>query len=133
MVLAWAVARAYIRLMRTDTPQPIRLVDYRPPAYLVDTVDLTFQLEPNATRVKARLGVVRNGEHAEPLVLDGVRLKLISIAINGEPLGEDRYAVTDEHLTIAEVPAAFTLETEVEIAPADNTALEGLYMSGGRY
>ena len=133
VALAPSGASAYIRSMRTETPPPIRLVDYRPPAFLVDTVELTFQLEPQATRVKARLGVRRNGEHAEPLVLDGVRLKLISVAIDGEPLGADRYAVTDEQLTLAEVPAAFTLETEVEIAPADNTALEGLYMSGGRF
>ena len=41
--------------MRTDTPQPIRLADYRPPAFLIDEVHLDFHLEPNATRVKARL------------------------------------------------------------------------------
>ena len=64
--------------MRTDTPQPIRLADYRPPAFLVDEVRLDFDLEPGATRVKARLAVRRNGEHAEPLKLDGERLKPIS-------------------------------------------------------
>ena len=48
--------------MRTDTPQPIRLTDYRPPAYLIDEVHLTFDLQPNTTRVKARLSVRRNGE-----------------------------------------------------------------------
>ncbi len=124
---------AYIGLMRTETPQPIRLVDYRPPAYRIETVALTFRLEPHATRVAARLGIVRSGEHDEPLVLDGVRLTPVSFAIDGEALAAERYTVTDEHLTVTRLPAAFTLETEVEIAPADNTALEGLYMSGGRY
>ena len=119
--------------MRTDTPQPIRLIDYRPPAYLIDTVDLAFDLVPDATRVKARLGVRRNGVHDEPLVLDGVRLKLISVALDGTVLGDERYDLTDESLSIKGVPDAFTLETEVEIAPAANTALEGLYMSGGRF
>ena len=119
--------------MRTDTPQPIRLTDYRPPAYLIDEVHLDFALDPMATRVKARLSVRRNGDHAEPLMLDGVRLKLISVAIAGEALDAGRYEVTDEHLTVRDVPAAFTLETEVEIAPEANTALEGLYMSGGRF
>jgi len=119
--------------MRTDTPQPVRLVDYEPPAFLVDALHLDFQLHPDATRVKATLELRRNGEHAQPLVLDGVRLKLVSAAIDGAVLPPARLEVGDEHLTIGDVPDRFTLETEVEIAPAANTALEGLYMSGGRF
>jgi aminopeptidase N len=119
--------------MRTDVPQPIRLSDYRPPAYLIDEVALDFNLEPAATRVKAKLAVRRNGDHAEALRLDGVRLKAISIAIDGRTLAEAEYRITDEDLTIEGVPAAFTLETEVEIDPAANTFLEGLYMSAGRF
>lgn len=119
--------------MRTDTAQPIRLADYRPPAFLVDEVELDFDLEPTSTRVKAKLKVRRNGEHAEPLVLDGVRLKLKSIAVDGAALDGERYQVTDELLTVPGVPDAFVLETEVEIDPQGNTALEGLYMSGGRF
>jgi len=119
--------------MRTDTPQPIKLTDYRPPAYLIDEVHLDFDLAPNATRVKARLSIRRNGDHAEPLVLDGVRLALISVAIDGEPVAADARQITDEHLTIPNVPASFSLETEVEIDPESNKALSGLYMSGGRF
>jgi aminopeptidase N len=119
--------------MRTDTPQPIRLADYRPPAFLIDTVDLDFNLEPTATRVKARLAVRRNGDHAEPLVLDGVRLKPLSVAIDGAPLAAADYAVDAEHLQIASVPDAFVLQTEVEIDPENNRALEGLYTSAGRF
>ncbi|HEX4183644.1 MAG TPA: aminopeptidase N [Caulobacteraceae bacterium] len=119
--------------MRTDVPQPIRLADYRPPAYLVDEVSLDFNLQPDATRVRARLTVRRNGDHAEALRLDGVRLKPISVAIDGQLLAPDAYAITDEDLTIPGVPAAFVLETEVEIDPAANTYLEGLYVSAGRF
>ena len=119
--------------MRTDTAQPIRLADYRPPAYRIETVELDFNLEPNTTRVKAKLVLHREGSEVEPLVLDGVRLKLISITIDGRALAASEYALTDEHLTIAVPPSAFTLETEVEIDPQGNTALEGLYMSGGRF
>ena len=75
-------------LMRTDTPQPIRLVDYRPPAFLIDEVQLTFDLRPAATRVKARLSVRRNGQHTEPLSFNGERLTPISMAIDGRPLPE---------------------------------------------
>jgi aminopeptidase N len=90
-------------------------------------------LEPAATRVKARLAMRRNGDHAEPLVLDGVRLKAISVAIDGRALDAGAYEIDDEHLSIAAAPDAFSLETEVEIDPEANKALEGLYMSGGRF
>ncbi len=119
--------------MRTETPKPIKLADYSPPGFLIDAVDLTFRLEPNATRVVARLGMRRNGEHKDPLFLNGERLKPISFAVDGETLRATRYTVTEEGVTLTGLPDAFTLETEVEIDPANNTALEGLYMSGGRF
>ena len=119
--------------MRTETPQPIRLSDYRPPAFLVDEVLLTFVLAPNTARVKAKLAVRRSGDHAAPLRFNGERLKLISAAIDGRALAEGERTLDDEFLTIPGVPDAFTLETEVEIDPENNKALEGLYMSGGRF
>ena len=119
--------------MRTETPQPIRLTDYRPPAFLIDDVHLTFQLAPNATRVKARLQVRRNGAHSDPLVFNGERLKAISVAIDGRALAEGERTIDDEFLTIPGAPDAFLLETEVEIDPEANKALDGLYMSGGRF
>ena len=119
--------------MRTDVPQPIRLADYRPPAFLVDEVHLDFALDPKATRVKARLKVRRNGEGSDPLVLDGVRLKLERVAIDGVEIGDNRYQLADESLTVPDVPETFTLETEVVIDPQANTFLEGLYMSAGRF
>ena len=119
--------------MRTDTPQPIRLTDYRPPAFLIDEVHLTFLLEPNTTRVKAKLQVRRNGDHAEPLKFNGERLKPISVAVDGRVLADAERSIDDEFLTIPGVPDAFVLETEVEIDPENNKALDGLYMSGGRF
>jgi aminopeptidase N len=119
--------------MRTDTPTPVRLADYRPPAFLIDEVHLDFDLVPNATRVKARLTVRRNGDHAEPLRLDGVRLKPLAFAMNGKPIEPGAYELDDEGVMFSDVPDAFVLETEVEIDPEANKALEGLYMSGGRF
>ncbi|HTK36591.1 MAG TPA: aminopeptidase N [Caulobacteraceae bacterium] len=119
--------------MRTDQPVAIRLEDYRPPAFLVDEVDLAFTLDPSSTRVRSRLTVRRNGDHVDPLTLDGVRLKPISIALDGRVLSPDAFQITDEHLIVHAVPDAFVLETEVSVDPAANTALEGLYMSGGRF
>ena len=119
--------------MRTETPQPIKLSDYRPPAFLVDEVMLDFDLAPAATRVKATLAVRRNGDHAEPLRFNGERLRPISVAIDGRRLEAGEYAIDDEFLTIAAPPAAFRLQTEVEIDPEGNKALEGLYISAGRF
>ncbi|MES2895693.1 MAG: aminopeptidase N [Pseudomonadota bacterium] len=119
--------------MRTETPQPIRLSEYRPPAFLVDEVRLDFDLAPNATRVRARLSIRRNGEHADPLVLNGERLKPISVALDGRALGDGERTIDAEFLTVPNVPDAFVMETEVEIDPEANKALDGLYMSGGRF
>ena len=122
--------------MRTDQPVPVRLVDYRPPDHLIDTVALDFTLEPNATRVRARMEVRANpaGAAQADLRLDGVRLKLVSATMDGRALGEGDYRLAPEHLVIpGPLPERFVLETEVEIDPAGNTALEGLYMSGGRF
>ncbi|MCK2184889.1 aminopeptidase N [Halomonas getboli] len=116
-------------------PQPIYLSDYRPPAYRVTHTELTFDLDPAATRVKARLHLERHPqrEAGEPLELDGEQLSLKTIAIDGQPLGDDEYTLTEQGLRIERAPARFLLDTEVEIAPEANTALEGLYQSGGMF
>ncbi len=119
--------------MRTETPQAIRLVDYRPFPFAIEETQLLFRLEPSATRVLTQLQVRRTGDAGEPLVLNGERLKLISVAIDGRTLDASDYALDAEHLTIADLPDAFVLTTEVEIDPAANKALMGLYMSGGRF
>ncbi|TMU25101.1 aminopeptidase N [Halomonas sp. ATBC28] len=116
-------------------PQPVYLSDYQPPAYRVTHTELTFDLDPAATRVKARLLIERHPEAdaKAPLALNGEQLKLISLAIDATPLDAAAYELDDEVLRIAQVPERFVLESEVEIAPQENTALEGLYQSNGMY
>ena len=43
--------------------QQVRRADYRPPAFLIDTVALDFDLDPTATTVRSRLAVRRNPAH----------------------------------------------------------------------
>ena len=123
--------------MRTDDPRPIRLKDYTPPAFAIAEVKLDIELDPKATRVHATLKMERNGQSADrmaPLVLDGEKLKLLEVKIDGEVLGKNRYSLSDTQLVIHEVPeGAFTLETVATCAPEENTALEGLYLSNGIY
>ena len=119
--------------MRTDTPQAVRLADYRPFPFSIETTRLVFDLHPSQTRVKAELAVRRTGAKDEPLMLNGERLKLVSVAVDGQSLSANQYVVDAEQLTIPDLPDQFVLTTEVEIDPEANKALMGLYMSGGRF
>ncbi|MFN4142290.1 aminopeptidase N [Aestuariivirga sp.] len=121
--------------MKTDIPQPIRLEDYRPTPYLIDTVELDFRLDPETTQVFSRLALRPNPASSEanaPLILDGEKLSLVSVKIDGEPLAEGQYRVEAQSLTIGHVPQhPFTLEIETHCNPSANTELSGLYVSGG--
>jgi aminopeptidase N len=114
---------------------PIRLAEYTPYAYSLTQVALTFQLAPDATRVLSELHFSPRGSGAA-LHLDGEGLRLISASINGQKLAPQAYVLSETGLTVlpeALPEGAFIWRAEVEIAPRANTALEGLYMSGGMY
>ena len=121
--------------MNAESPKPIYLSDYQPFSHIVRAVALTFRLAPKTTRVLARLDLAPNparpGRH--DLRLDGEGLRLVAAFIGGKRLD---VTPDDLGLTIAAglLPSGdFTLETEVEVAPEGNFALEGLYMSNGMY
>ena len=121
--------------MRTEEPRPIRLKDYRPPDWLIETVDLDVSLDPTATTVRSKLRVKPNGAATPaPLVLDGEDLKLRSLKLDGKPLPGEAFMATADKLTIAQPPnRSFTLEIETVIDPAANTQLMGLYRAGSTY
>ncbi|MCG7975059.1 MAG: aminopeptidase N [Candidatus Thiodiazotropha taylori] len=122
--------------MRTDNAKSIYLKDYQPPHFLVDQVSLEFDLQQDRTLVTSRLQMRRNPASTEQnpeLVLDGEKLKLLQLAIDDQELDETSYQLDDHGLTIADVKQRFTLSTQVEIRPQENTALEGLYQSGKMY
>ncbi len=120
--------------MYRDAPHPIRLEDYRPPEFLIDRVDLNFDLDPDLTRVAASLQVRRNPAATRgdgSLTLHGEQLELDGVSLDGYPLTPAEYRLDAESLTLLRVPDSFLLQTWVHIHPASNTALEGLYQSGG--
>ncbi len=115
--------------------QEVRLADYRPPAFLVDTVDLRFDLDETTTRVIARLSVRRNpaAPANAPLHLDGEALTLVRLSRDGTDLRAGEYREIKSGLTIPQMPDACVLEIETRLSPKDNTELSGLYVSGGNF
>jgi len=104
------------------TPETIYLKDYRPFAYHIDTVHLTFRLSPTATRVVARLDVRPNADFPGPFFLHGQDLKLIWAKVDGQDVTPD---VTENGLTCDVPNAPFVWEAEVEIfarSPSTPTA-----------
>ena len=113
--------------------QTIHQKDYAAPDYLVETVELSFDLDPELTQVASRLAIRCNhdrGNAPRPLVLDGEELTLVSLKLDGAELPAGRYRVEEGRLTIPDPPESFLLEVTTRINPKENTALSGLYASG---
>ncbi|WP_028451803.1 aminopeptidase N [Chitinilyticum aquatile] len=113
--------------------QAIHRLDYTAPAFLIDRVDLTFELDETDTRVSSRLVIKKNKglQSNTPLILAGEALQLESIKLDGAPLPASAYQRDDATLTIPDMPDEAILEIVTRINPASNTALSGLYASNG--
>ena len=123
--------------MRTDIPQAIHRKDYLPPSYLVDTVDIGFDLDPAATHVSMRMKIRRHPDAArdghDTLVLQGQELTLVQLRVNGKSLPKRAYRQTGQTLEIPNLPESATLEIETITHPERNTTLSGLYVSNGNF
>jgi aminopeptidase N len=117
--------------MRDATPKTIHLKDYAPFTHVVETVHLDFTLTPDATRVQSRIAFSPNPDAPDaPFFLHGEDLRLIRAAIDGRAVNP---RMVDGGIEVDVPDGPFVWEAEVEIAPAQNTALEGLYQSSGMY
>ncbi|QCI98313.1 aminopeptidase N [Agrobacterium larrymoorei] len=123
--------------MRTDTGQIVQLADYRPTDFVLERVDLTFELDPTNTKVEARLIFHRRegADKAAPLVLDGDELTLSSVLLDQIEIPAAQYDVTPDSLTIRDLPEETPFEICVTnyINPETNTQLMGLYRTNGVY
>ncbi|AHI32087.1 aminopeptidase N [Marinobacter salarius] len=123
--------------MRTSQPQTIFLKDYRVPAFLVDHVDLRFELFEDGARVHCTLAMRRNPDSDssdKSLELDGDSLTTLeSVSLDGNLLEGSAYEDRDDKLTLHEVPDQFNLGIVTWIEPQNNTRLEGLYKSSGMF
>lgn len=116
-------------------PNTIYLKDYTAPDFWVKKVGMVFELDAKETRVTSTLQIQRNNDASKtesiqsPLVLDGQLLELISVSVNNKELTDSEYVVTEDKLTIPNVPESFEIVTVVKNFPEKNKALEGLYAS----
>lgn len=121
-------------MMRDASPQTVFLKDYTPPEYLIEQIELNFDLDEQHTQVRSTLNLRRNPQSQDSstaLTLLGEELQLVSIAIDGQALEQNQYALGEEALVVHEVPQdrPFQIVIENVINPQANTALEGLYLS----
>jgi aminopeptidase N len=122
--------------MKNSAPQTIRLQDYTAPAYLVREIELTFDLHEDYADVDSRLTMRRNLDSKAParLELDGEKLELRYVKLDGKALGAEDYHVSDTQLSFAKAPEGdFLLEIGTRIKPQENLTLEGLYKSKGMF
>ena len=116
-------------------PQAVYLSDYRPPPFLVEHIELRFELDKDLTRVHSRMRIRRNpdGPPAAALALDGEALELAGITLDGVPLPKARYRLDEAGLRVDSVPDHFELGVETLVRPKENTELSGLYVSSGNF
>ncbi len=115
-------------------PSAILRTDYEAPAYWIDTVDLSFDLDPAKTRVLNRMRLRRNPDvAAQPLRLHGEELNLARVLVNGQGTS---FKMDGDQLLLENLPTgseAFELEIFTTCAPAKNTKLMGLYVSNDSF
>ena len=123
--------------MRTSVGQPVRLVDYRVPDYLIETVELDISLDRHATRVVSTLAIRPNPARpgrAPRSTLDGDELVFVSAELDGAPLAPADFEASASQFVLPRPPRGpFTLKIETRLDPAANTKLMGLYRSGSAY
>ncbi|MDZ7893120.1 MAG: aminopeptidase N [Rhodoferax sp.] len=108
--------------------------DYTAPAFWIDTVDLSFDLDPSKTRVLNKMTLRRNPDvQAQPLRLDGEELNLARVLVNGQGTS---FKMDGNQLVLENLPEGtepFALEIFTTCVPVKNTKLMGLYVSNDSF
>ncbi len=111
----------------------IKLADYKPSAFAVDGIQLTFKLHSDLVEVTATSQMKKVGKTASLTLDGGPHMRLLSVSVNGVALSGNEYTLTDPSLVLHDVPDEFALTIVTELKPKENTRLEGLYYSGGNF
>lgn len=123
-------------MVNNTEPKAIYLSDYQVPDFLIEHTELYFNLRDGSTTVTSALKIKRNPESAHQtaaLVLQGEKMQLLSVSVDGNELPGSDYQLDEQSLTLTNMPAEFTLSCVTVIKPEENTSLEGLYRSRSMY
>ena len=108
----------------------IKRENYSAPAFWIDTVELTFDLDPQKTRVLNKMRVRKNTDSpVSTLRLDGEDLSLSRVLVNG---AGSSFKIEENQLVLENLPVdadGFDLEIFTICNPIKNTQLSGLYVS----
>jgi aminopeptidase N len=119
--------------MKDAQPIAIQLEDYEAPGYTTEKTELRFEIQEGETQVTSDLTVVRMRDDANSIELAGQNLELVSVLLDGRVLSSNEFLKDDESLIIFGLSASHQIQIVTQICPEENTALEGLYRSGGMY
>lgn len=123
--------------MKDALPQTIYLKDYQVSPFLVDTTNLLFDLGDEQTRVTTKMAVRRNPDSSDKtgaLELNSKGdVQLQWIAVDGQRLDSSAYSLSDNLLSLPDLPDSCVVSTEVLIQPQLNTSMMGLYRSRTMY
>jgi len=114
------------------TPETIYLKDYRPAEFIVDKIDLTFDIKGEQTLVTSVMQIHKNTDMANTnpsLVFDKGPFEILSVVADGMVLLPEEYHSEDDAFTLLSTPDNFCLEITSRLTPKENTSLEGLYLS----
>ena len=108
----------------------IYLKDYKKPAFNIESVNLTFELDEAVSVVTNVMQIEKLDAREAHLRLDTIDLELVAFYLNDLELDDSRYIIEEESLTLLNVPTKFSVKIVNKIYPQNNTELEGLYKSG---
>ena len=112
----------------------VRREDYRPFPFNIDSVDLDFVLDAEATLVTTSMIVTpKAGTAHSDLLLDASELAFERLFINGVEVDDTHYTLTSTSLTVPGITSQARLTVINRFSPARNTALSGIYMSHGAF
>ena len=118
----------------TNKSTVMRRSDYSGSDYLITNCNLHIDLDATTSVVTSILSIKHNPESVNKsadLILNGEGIELLSVKINGKTITAKNYALTDELLTLSNLPNDdFELEIINNIYPNSNTLLSGIYESG---
>ncbi len=115
-----------------STQKSIKLSEYIEYPYLIPQINLDFDIRTDYVVVQSSIIIKPKLKESSRLILNGNKIKLLSISINGIELKVNEYLITDKELIIYSPPISeFELKIRSQIDPFRNSSLEGLYLSSG--